>query len=555
VSAVPRIQMHLAIVASTVLLLTFVPAPVSAKTVETNPQSAAPSSISLSSDGYAIPAGESATLTARTDLADGSDTTLRIVDLTTDKTIQSCAADEICEASISPGAGLAHEYAAIAGDVKSNVVEISREAWTITLSTDAEVLDTSQRATLTATANQDVGDTDGEFEIFVFDATAGRLVTSCTTGTSCVFDDVAVSGGAGAALDFVALVGKTGDPTSPEDVVDPQASSTPVTISQEPWQVGIVTDVQQLVTGDTVHVTVTANQDLGGDEGEFAIHLYEDVSGTKIAYCESGSTCEADFFWDGASSAGTLVFVAYVATRGASVESDYLENVQTANGKVMGADRWDLALNADKSEAKAGEKVTLVASANQDVGLSRGAVSMYIVDVGNNDILRTCTTGTTCTFEAEMYRAGNTNRNSAIYQAFVAPSGALNREALQNSLASTAPLWVDSAPWTFDLDVTKIQRSSAVHCNDESGPLSDAWPSRCLSLELGYGRASRHLLQRFSLHLGRRDLLTGRLLRESEGAPAGTAHFAFGAVRRVYLWRRRRLLDNGERRTRTGPEP
>lgn len=147
----------------------------------------APSTITLASNKTEFALGQSATLTATTDVdVVPTASIIRIIDQTTGATLASCSTGATCSATTTFTSGAAHNYVATVNALTSSVVTVSRMAWTISLASSATSFVTGATVTLTATANQNVGSTSGIYRIYIFDRTANTLIKSCNTGTTCV---------------------------------------------------------------------------------------------------------------------------------------------------------------------------------------------------------------------------------------------------------------------------------------------------------------------------------------------------------------------------------
>lgn len=148
----------------------------------------APSTITLVSDKAEFALGTSATLTATTDVDVAPTASIvRIIDQTTGATLKSCTTGATCSIATTFTSGPAHNYVATVNALTSNVVVVSRMAWTIALTSNMTSFVTGATVTLTATANQNVGGTSGMYRIYIFDRTTNTVIYSCTSGSSCSY--------------------------------------------------------------------------------------------------------------------------------------------------------------------------------------------------------------------------------------------------------------------------------------------------------------------------------------------------------------------------------
>jgi YD repeat-containing protein len=267
--------------------------------------------VTLSTNKTVFAAGDSVTLTSTTNQdvgnTNGSYRT-RIYDLTTGAVVAECSSGATCSGTSSFYTGAPHTYQAevayigaswwqksYATDVQadSNTVTAAREAWTVTLSSDKTVFAAGQDVTLTAHANQDVGNTGTNYAIRIYDTTSGDLVAVCSTGTTCTGTSRFYSGG---AHTYVAEVSSAWSPSSLQaDTYDVQATSNTVSATREAWTVTMTTTSHSYVSGGTAyldtHLHAAANQNVGDTGGTFYIVFWDHTTGTFIDQCNTGETC------------------------------------------------------------------------------------------------------------------------------------------------------------------------------------------------------------------------------------------------------------------------
>jgi RHS repeat-associated protein len=353
-----------------------------------------------------------------------------------------------------PDPAQAHSYVASVDDLRSNAIEVSAEEWVVNLASDSAILAAGRTAALTATTNQDLSNTNHDLELFIFNVTTGGLVASCSSGSVCSARTDAFYQDDTRTQTFVAVVGRSGSPSTPDDVVDPQGTSSLVSVYRAGWQMDIVGTDGEVSAGDTVHIGVTVDQDLSDTNGLYAIHIFDVVTDTRVAYCTTGASCQADILWD-ASSPNGASYVAFVASAGTSPHVDALENVQYARGSSVSSKAWQVSLASNKTTAAAGESTTITATANQNVGLTGGKLALYIVEWAQGTIVRTCTTGVTCTVDDFFYKDSDAPYAAHSYQAIVGEPGATDPYAIQGSRArSSENVRVDSTGWTMGMDLT-----------------------------------------------------------------------------------------------------
>lgn len=474
----------------------------------------APSSITLVSDVSAFDAGDMAHLTAETDVTvTGTGQTIRIFDDTTSTELQSCTTGAACEVDVQFFTGDPHVYVATVGVLESDPVEVARTGWVIDLTADSTTIVAGDTAELTASTNQDVGETNSEYEIFIFDVSNGELLHSCSTGDECIADTEAFYQDSSYSTTFVAYVGAAGSPTNPGEVEDVQAASDPVTVDRASWTVDITTDVSFVSAGDSVEIEVTTDQDVGETNGMYAIHIFDAYSGDLVETCTTGSTCSATFEWTGAGYG--IVFVGYVAANDDPADMSEVADVLGANGAPVNIDQWDVVLDADKADGAdlaAGEDITLTATADQNLGDTSGELSLYILDWAQGKIVKTCTTGTECIDVDRFYETGDEPYVGQAFAAVVSDSGITDPNEIENFYGygdgpTVYPLsWIVDANLTggsspaFEFTVTMNQNLSLTNnqlalylFNSETGEFEDSClsGSRCIltsttSSSIGY---------------------------------------------------------------------
>jgi RHS repeat-associated protein len=405
-------------------------------------------------DAATFVAGNSVELTATTDVTvTGTGETIRIFDGTTSVELESCTSGLECVVEAQFFTGGAHSYYATVGALESDPVEVARAAWSVTLVTDDDLLMMGETAEITATANQDLGDTDDEYELFIFNQTTEELLTSCSTGTECVEVSPEFYLDRSAGYSFIAVVGAAGAPATIGDVTDVQATSDPVGVSRAPIMFELEADLEDLSAGDTVNLEITADQDVGDTNGLYAIHIFEAVSGDLIKTCTTGSSCNTSYTWNGAGWAVT--FVAFVDGAAAPAHISEVEDVQFADSVSMNVDPWEVAISTDKLILAAGETGTITAVTDQNLSDTGGALATYIIDFATDTIVATCTTGTSCVATDHFYKETDYPYAAHVYSAWVAAAGSTDPYDLGVIYAVDNPyLRVESLPWTAKLDLT-----------------------------------------------------------------------------------------------------
>jgi hypothetical protein len=244
----------------------------------------APSSVTLSTSSSIIAAGDSATLTALTDLpVDDTGESVQITDQTTSTVLASCSTGSECTATTAFDTGAAHTYVATVGDLTSSTVSVEREAWTLHLASSSHTVKAGDSTNVVARANQDVGATDGNYEIDIFDMETGVRIAQCTTGTSCTAPSTLMYDDDSFSHNYDAVVAAVGGPESATDATDIQASAGPVTVSDASWQLTMTTNRDVVAVGQTVTVTLHANQNVAYTNGQLELYIFDPENDAFLA--------------------------------------------------------------------------------------------------------------------------------------------------------------------------------------------------------------------------------------------------------------------------------
>jgi RHS repeat-associated protein len=338
---------------------------------------AEPSSVVLSADRTTIAAGQSATLTATTDVdVAGSASVVSIVDQTTGASVAWCPSGRSCVVAVSFPAGPAHTYVAMVNSRTSNQVTIARQTWSVGLQSSTPQLAAGASAMLTATANQDLGQTLGQYALYVFDADSGVKVAYSGSGTMTGGGVQFVTGAV--SHRFVAVVAHdAGAAIDYAQAADVQATSNVVTVGRQPWSLTLSGDLSTIAAGQSATLAVESNQDVGGTGGLYALYVFDATTGAVLQYRTSGkATSAAAVFYSGTAHD----YVAVVAhDAGPSLTYGQVTDVQ-ARSNVVRVSRaaWHVGLDTDRTMVAAGERATLTAIADQNLDSSQYA--MYIFD-------------------------------------------------------------------------------------------------------------------------------------------------------------------------------
>jgi RHS repeat-associated protein len=392
-----------------------------------------PWTASLSSDASSLQVGQTATLTAGANQEVGStggSYVLTIVDQTLAKTLATCAANTGCTASVQIASGVAHSYVAVVSDklgrdvqATSTAVVVGRAAWTVSLSASPSTWVAGQSSTLTATANQDVGQTGSAYVIRLMDATTSTVLGTCSTGVVCSASASFPSGG---AHGYYAEVSDT----SGGNV---QAVSAPIVSDSSGWAATLTIDHPVFDSGTQYLLSATANRPVDGSG--FSIFIVDVTTSTTWKTCSNGSTCSVSTSF---LTGGSHAYIAYVAAAGVT-------NIQaTSNPVTATRAAWGIGLVVDNNDVTTTQQYTLTAFANQTGGFSSGyRIRIYDLGVAGNTTqnpIATCAGASTCSVTLNQIWTGGAHQ-------FVAEIADFNNGDIQ---AVSNFVYVQRHPWKIN---------------------------------------------------------------------------------------------------------
>jgi RHS repeat-associated protein len=308
---------------------------------------------------------------------------------------------------------------------------------TIVLTSDVTEFAAGSTATLTATV--DIALEGSASTIKIKDLTAGTQLKACTTGTTCT---VATSFTSGAAHQYVATVSTL--------------TSNEVEVSRQAWTVDLATDKSVFAAGETVTLTATANQNVGSTSSAFKIYIIDKTTGVPFGSCSTGTTCviaTANPFKTG----DPHTYAAYVAKPGSTSLAGLTQVQANSSDVTVGRQAWVVTMTSNTTSYAAGDSVTFVATANQNVGNTSSNYRIYIYDVTTGVRLTYCSTGTTCTSTTTaLYTSGAPHE----YQAVVAKTNATTYSTLLDIQALSNPIVTDQATWAVVLQSSNLEFAS-----------------------------------------------------------------------------------------------
>jgi RHS repeat-associated protein len=475
---IDRFGRWIAIAVCAVLLSTLgVTLPIAAPAASATPLP--PTEVVLSTDKLFFDAGSTYTLTATVDqpLEDTS-STLTISDETNSASVKQCTSGLECEIELSFTSGGPREYVATVNSLTSDVVEVARSSWTIELSADDSELAAGESTFLRAEANQDVSLTDGSYAIAIFDTTRGERIETCTSSATCDVEVDAYKDSI-SSTDYVAVVLAASDSTSatPESAEEVQASSAATSVSRAPWVLEASSGVSVLAPGEETWVSVEANQDLDDTNGLYSIYIFEMSKDLFIAQCDSGTTCAEDVSWAQADPYGGY-FMAFLAERMTTPPTSYSELVDQAgwsNMAMINVLGWEAGLTAGATELAAGDVTTLSATVNQDLGETDDRYALYIVEWVNDEIIASCTEGSTCSMDFWFWYLGDDGYAGRSFAAIVGAPGATGATSnITAWKAASDSVFVSRVLWEVELERTST-RTFTLTTNQDAAETNGQW--------------------------------------------------------------------------------
>jgi RHS repeat-associated protein len=409
---------YTAMVAVVAILATVLTATQAAQPASADP--VPPSTLALVVDKPMIVAGESAKLTATTDVnVTLSSSIIEIKDETANVVLKSCTSGMTCAVLVTFATGGAHSYVATVGDLTSTEVTVERAPWEITLATNHASVNAGKVARLTATANQNVGRTSNAYNIFIFDDTAGVLLTTCLAGKVCRVDTPSLYADADHQHNYSAAVAAAGSPGTLLEAIDTQATSNQTSVQRNSWQVTISSSRTEIASGQSATVTAKANQDVGLTDDRYALYIFDVRNNTRLARCLSGKTCSGTSTWASTDEGG--VYVAFIAAKGNPTSLGDLQQIQGSSSSAsVDHQSWSILITGDSGPIAAGQQSTLLSATNQNLSKTSGRYATYIYEAVTNSIESICTTGMTCKAFSNFYEDSDDLYANRVYFALVA---------------------------------------------------------------------------------------------------------------------------------------
>jgi RHS repeat-associated protein len=266
--------------------------------------------------------------------------------------------------------------------------------WSVSLHADETTPAAGQSATLTATANAPVSNTEQSY-LQIIDTTAGTIVANCANGATCSTTVSSATAGTHHYRGRISywqgpdrsgddwLVGATSDdlPISFDGAPAPTAATTP---TPPAWRVTLTADPA------TRSLTATATRDVSATA--YNIDIIDHTNNDSIlSSCSIGTLCQAS-----ATTTAALGDHDYLARIAAGTEIAATSNtvsMQPTAASPAGAP-GSVVLSANAADVPAGGLVTLAAVTDADLATSTSTLT--ITDQTDGRIVASCMSGTVC---------------------------------------------------------------------------------------------------------------------------------------------------------------
>jgi hypothetical protein len=256
--------------------------------------------------------------------------------------------------------------------------------WTVTLTASPNYLWPTQYATLTATANQDVGPTP--YYIRIWDGEAGVYLATCSSGTTCTASVTRPH------VDFTSFAAVVADSAGYS-----QAATYNHDVYWHGAELALSASPTTVAVGGTSTLTATTNQDVG--PSPFYVELFDTTTGTFLKSCGSGTSCSVQV---SQAAASTHAYQAFLMPYGTTYPPAGVQETTPTSYVTWGTSGYSISLSATASTYST---ATVTATASINVGPT--AYYIQIFDE-NGTRIAVCSTGSTCTTQYQPSSAGST---------------------------------------------------------------------------------------------------------------------------------------------------
>ena len=285
-------------------------------------------------------------------------------------------------------------------------------SWTVSLSANTTNLWPEQFATLTATANADVGPTP--YYLSIYDLTAHSNVAICAFGMTCMASVTQSTAMTHSYQAYVSLYPTTNPPAGL------QASSGIVVITWRSVTISLSAAPTTLNVGGTTTLTSTTSADIG--PSPFWAQIYDITTGTRIGVCGFGTTCTAT---TSQAAATTHSFVAYVSDLTAAFPPTGIQATSNTSFVTWSNSGYRVTLSSSRVGITTDH---LTATTNVDVGPTPYYIEVF--NIGTGARVAVCGSGTTCSVDVSV--GFNRSDYIAFVSSFSTTLPPLNTQASSN---------------------------------------------------------------------------------------------------------------------------
>jgi len=240
-----------------------------------------------------------------------------------DGVIASCGSGTSCSVSVTESTPTMGSFGAYLTDGAGNVVAswctgvclgyfITWHATTVELGASPSTLAVGGVSTLTATTGDDVG--PSPFYTEIFDETAGTLLRSCGTGTTCA---TTVSQSAATTHTYKAFVSPSSGTLPPPGAVASSVRSY-VTWTANGWTITLNAPATEY---EATSITATATASVNVGPTPYYLEIFNDDSGALLATCGTGTTCTVSV----PLQYDRLHLVAFITTYGSTINPSAIQ--------------------------------------------------------------------------------------------------------------------------------------------------------------------------------------------------------------------------------------
>lgn len=375
----------------------------------------------------------------------------------------------------------------------SNVLTISRAAWSLSLSTDTPIYDESQGNVIVEWAsNQSVVGGNNNYNIYIADKATGQILYRYSgfprTTSDSSFPGLAANQSSKEFVGYIAWQGSS-TPTNVSQLTRIQAVSNVLKIQRDQWGIEIYTETPVFTTTDAIpEINWITNRPVGSG---LEVYVIDDTTGEVIGSGgqteDTGNAAIAPF-----KTGEPHTYTAYIASVGSPDTFSQLTNIQaTSNTISIARASWDTTISIDREIFKTDdERPNFTWHTNQKIGSPGSEYELYIVDETTEKIIGKSTgygvdsTGADGEMRMPKFYTGGTHQ----YRGYVAKatgfSGDITEkselediQAISNTVTATRYVWeislgIDKTIFTTNVSTPKTSWATNQSVRDSKGAYS-----------------------------------------------------------------------------------